>query len=148
MNMKIRVLLTCPAGASECLAKLQEVLEPIEQVGVAWPTAESWERTLPHWFVSACAKPMSASEAEAYVARWRTMSREEQIEADKGEQWSLPDWLYWMEPKQSVWRWFGAAPTAPDKLEVTLTVEGLPVALGSFEWLARAAGASDVSVRH
>jgi hypothetical protein len=32
------------------------------------------------------------------------------------------------------------------ELEVTLAVEGLPVALGAFKWLARTAGAESVTI--
>jgi hypothetical protein len=89
---------------------------------------------------------MSADEALAYVERWRMMSEAEKCETTKNQQWSLPDWLYWMDPKQSMWRWVDATLGTSTDLEVTLAVDGWPVPLGAFEWLARAAGAGDVQV--
>ena len=144
--LRIRVLLTCPTGATECLAKLREVLETIQTAGDSWPAVERWEQVLPRWFVAACANPMSAEEAQAYVERWRKLSKDEQCEATKNQRWSLPDWLYWMEPEHSVWRWIGATLGTSHDLEVTLAVDGWPVPLGAFDWLARAAGADDVKV--
>jgi hypothetical protein len=145
-SLSIRVLLTCPLGAAECLVKLREVLEAIEIAHATGATEASWQQNLPSWFITACANPMSPDEAQAYVDRWRKMSKDEQAETTKNQQWSLPDWLYWMAPNQSTWRWIDARVTASNELEVTLSVDGWPVALGAFDWLARASGASVVRV--
>jgi len=72
------------------------------------------------------------------------MSRVEQARFSEDEQWSLPNWLYWMEPSNSVWQWLRATLLTPVDLEVTLAVDGLPVALGAFKWLARTAGAERI----
>ena len=145
-SFQIHVLLTCPTGAAQCLTRLREVLEPFENIGETWPTVQNWERVLPTWFTSACAIPMSSDEAQASNERWRRMSQEERAALAAKERWSLPDWLYWMEPEQSVWRWVDATIKTPNELVVTLAVDGWPVALGAFEWLARAAGADVVTV--
>src|SRR5439155_26505091 len=126
-SLKIQVLLTCPLGAADCLAKLREVLEAIQKAGETWPIVERWEQMLPTWFVSACAIPMSADEAQVYVERWRTMSKDEQAEVTKNQRWSLPDWLYWMEPHQKAWRWVDAMMVTSNELEVTPAVDGWPV---------------------
>jgi hypothetical protein len=84
---------------------------------------------------------MSSNEAQIWLEQWRSMPKEAHSKAaDEQQRWSLPDWLYWMEPQQSGWRWAGATEQAPGELEVTLWVEGWPVALGAFKWLAKAAG--------
>ena len=125
--MELSLMLSCPDGAASCLLKLREVLDCVERPGEAWPSVEQWERLLPTWFVAACAMPETEGQSE------------------NTKPWSLADWLYWMEPDQSVWRWARATQHGSAVLEVVLSVEGMPVALGAFMWLARAAGAETVT---
>jgi hypothetical protein len=142
--LEIVMVLTCPAGAANCHARMREVLDCIEAAGRSWPSLSEWERQLPGWFVGACASPMSEKEAQDWLQRWRGMSKAEQARITEEQRWSLPDWLYWMEPSHSVWRWIRAKERSTTELEVTLAVEGLPVALDAFKWLARAAGAASI----
>lgn len=142
--LEVVVALTCPAGAADCLARMRQVLECVESARTTWPSLDRWEEELPEWFVRACAKPMSDDQAQAWLQRWRGMSPAEQSRVTEEQQWSLADWLYWMEPTQSVWKWVRARQQSATELEVTLAVEGLPVALGAFKWLARTAGAERV----
>jgi hypothetical protein len=72
------------------------------------------------------------------------MSEPERSRVDYERPWSLPDWLYWMEPTQSAWKWARARERSAFELEVTLAVEGMPAALGAFMWLARTAGAERI----
>jgi hypothetical protein len=144
--LRIGLTLTCSETAEECLARLREVLEPIEAAREPWPALEEWERLLPEWFVASCARPMSPEEARSWVEQWRKMSPEEQSLANASQHWSLPDWLYWMEPSHLVWKWADGKVRTSQELEVFLEVDGWPVPLGAFEWLARAAGAKDVRV--
>ncbi len=138
-------MLSCPEGATNCLHKLREVLDRVERPGEVWPSVEQWEELLPTWFVEACATPMSNEEADAWLLRWRQMPESERLQAEDAKPWSLSDWLYWMEPSQSVWRWARATQRGPVELEVVLSVEGMPVALGAFRWLAQTAGAEGVT---
>ena len=142
--LEVVLVLTCPAGAAVCLARMRQVLDCVETARTVWPALDRWEEVLPEWFVRACAKPMSDEEAQSWLHRWRGMSQAEQSRVSEEQPWSLPDWLYWMEPTQSVWRWARARQRSATELEVTLAVEGLPVALGAFKWLARTAGAERV----
>lgn len=123
---------------------MREVLDSVERATARWPSLDQWEHDLPEWFVRACARPMSDAEAQDWLQRWRSMPNAERSRVSEEQPWSLPDWLYWMEPSQSVWRWGRATQRTTVELEVTLAVEGLPVALGAFKWLARAAGAERV----
>ena len=143
--IEVVMVLSCPAGAAHCLARMREVLDRVERVGTRWPAVDQWEQDLPEWFVRVCAKPMSDAQAQAWLQRWQGMAQGEKARASEEAPWSLPDWLYWMEPAQAVWRWVRAAQRNTHELEVTLAVDGLPVALGAFEWLARAAGAERVT---
>jgi hypothetical protein len=144
-SLVIQLVLTCADSAEACLQKLREVLETIERAREPWPTMAEWEQVLPPWFVAACSPAMSVSEAQAWLEQWRAMSQSEQSAAVENQAWSLPHWLYWMDPKQSVWRWRHATVRSPRDLEVSLEVDGWPVALGAFNWLARTAGASQIS---
>lgn len=143
--MELTVMLSCPEGATNCLHKLREVLDRVEQTGEAWPSVEQWGMLLPTWFVLACAAPISSEEAEAWLQRWRQMPESDRLQAEDAKPWSLADWLYWMEPGQSVWRWARATQHGPVDLEVVLSVEGVPAPLGAFRWLAKTAGAKDVT---
>jgi hypothetical protein len=111
--LEVDVVLTCPAGAAACLARMRDVLDRVESVRTEWPALERWEELLPEWFVRACARPMSEEEAQRWMQRWRGMSEAEQSRLSEEQPWSLPDWLYWMEPTQSVWQWARASNAAP-----------------------------------
>ena len=143
--LEVILTLTCPGSGEGCLAKMREVLDCVERVRNPWPTLDQWEGELPGWFVRACAEPMSDAAAQAWLQQWRRLSRAEQSRVERQQRWSLLDWLYWMEPAHSVWKWARARQRSRTELEVTLAVEGLPVALGAFEWLARVSGAEDVT---
>lgn len=145
--LEIRLVLSCPHGAVDCLTRIREVLDTVvtARTSGVWPSLGEWEKLLPSWFVLACASPMSTEEADASMKRWRAMPDAEQARFSEQEQWSLPNWLYWMEPRHAVWKWVRAMQCGPTQLEVTLAVDGLPVALGAFKWLARTAGADRIT---
>jgi len=143
-DMDVRFVLMCPEGAASCLARMREVLDCIDRLRGVWPPLDRWRRELPAWFVGACADPLTREQAQAWVERWREMSPAEQVHAEETRAWSLPNWLYWMEPDQSVWRLAQAIHRSDTELEVDVAVDGRPVALGAFYWLARASGARSV----
>jgi hypothetical protein len=145
-EMTIAVRVTCSAGSTACLSRMRDVLDRIESAPSPWPEVAEWERTLPPWFVAACATPMSRAEEDAFLRRWREMSDAERARESEAQQWSLPDWLYWMEPEQSAWRWITSSLVGAHELEVTLAIHDWPTPLGAFEWLAKTAGADHVEV--
>jgi hypothetical protein len=140
MALTTEVRLRCFLPAVEVEKKLREVLDAIEAAGGTWPTVTEWERRLPSWFTKACPPPLSQEEAEGWLERWRALPPDEKEAAAKNR-WSLVDWLHWVQPENSVWRWVRAEVRGPHDLSVWLEVEGWPAPLGAFEWLARAAGA-------
>lgn len=113
-----------------------------------WPTLSEWGSVLPAWFVSACAQQRSLQEAERWLAWWRTLSPEEQARAESEQPWSLEDWLYWLFPPERQWFWWDAVVRPEVSLQVTVEVAGWPTALGSLQWLLRAAGADQVIQGH
>jgi hypothetical protein len=85
---------------------------------------------------------MTQEEAQLWVEQWRNLSPDEQAAASASQRWSLPDWLYWMEPDRLLWKWAGAEVRTSHELGVQLEADGWPIPLGAFEWLTRAAGAT------
>jgi hypothetical protein len=144
--LTIRVVVECSNAASDSLTRMKEVVALVESSRSQWPSIEEWESILPQWFVLACGNPMSESEAREWVERWRKMTPAEQAVVEDTQRWSLPDWLYWMEPKQKAWSWITGVTRSAETLEIVVSVDGWPAPLGSLKWLARAAGADSVEV--
>jgi hypothetical protein len=139
--MIIQIKLTCPNGADVCLARMRGVLDAIDATNAAgepWPMLKEWERRLPSWFVAAC-----GPETLDPVRPWIERSEEEKATI-RAAPWSLPDWLHWLQPSEQCWRWVDAKILGHKALQVSLEVDGLPVALGAFEWLATASGATEI----
>ena len=102
----VQVVAACPGSAAEVLARTREVFAVIsERSGADWPPPEQWESILPKWFVSRCAPPMTAEQAREYLAWWRKLTPGQQAQAEQDKDWSLEDWLYWMEPANRCWTW-------------------------------------------
>ena len=120
------------------------MLTILDNSGQRWPSVERWRQILPEWFVAACAPEPSREEAERDLARWRALSPAEQRREAREEQWTLADWLFWLEPSERQWYWWDATAKSHDALLVTVEVPGWPAPLGALEWLLRAAGASEV----
>lgn len=125
---------------------MREVIGLLDASARTGPTVGEWGEVLPAWFVSACSAQMSQSEAVAWVQKWRGMSAEDQAAAELERRWSLADWLYWMGPAQATWKLADAVVVGPHLLMVSLRVDEWPAPIGSFRWLARTAGASDVVI--
>jgi hypothetical protein len=140
----IDVVATAPAPES-VLGRCREVLAVVidHQAG-DWPDVSAWRELLPSWFVEACPDE-SPEETERWLAWWRSLPREQQVEAERARAWSLADWLYWLEPDERQWFWW-AATVEDDALRVAVELSGWPAPLGALEWLLRTAGATTVTV--
>ncbi len=60
------------------------------------------------------------------------------------KEWSLEDWLYWMEPDNRTWTWWDGCEKDSDRLAVALEVSEWPFPWGAFSWLLVATGAKTV----
>ena len=139
----VRFVARCPFGAEEILNKVISVLEIVDEATLNGAlTEEQWAFRLPEWFVSACALPMTAEQAEQWLKRWKALPSEEQTRVEIEKDWSLDNWLYWMEPENRQWFWWDAKVLDDcDHILVATEVEVWPFPWGSLRWLFKAAGA-------
>ncbi|HAZ45733.1 MAG TPA: hypothetical protein DDW76_36525 [Cyanobacteria bacterium UBA11369] len=137
----------CPGNANEVLQNCREVLAVVlQQYEKNWPSDDEWQELLPKWFVERCAPERTIEEEEENLAKWRTLSREEQIREIEEELWSVMDWISWFEPsddpfEQRCWFWWDAFVKDPNLLLIAVEVVDVPFPFGSLEWLIRASGA-------
>jgi hypothetical protein len=135
----------CPGLSSEILTKVKVVLALVSEKSVSqWPSMDEWRNLLPLWFLERCAPSMTMEQAEAWLAWWRGLSEEERRRVEQEKEWSLEDWLYWMEPDNRSWTWWDGCGKDADNLAVALEVTEWPFPWGAFRWLLLAAGAIEV----
>lgn len=114
----------CPDGAEAVLERVREVLDAVlANSGGPWPPLDDWKRLLPAWFVAACSDDVA-------------------VQSCVLDKWSLRAWIYWLQPEQRKWRWWGATAEGPDRLRIVLLVLARPYLRGSLEWLLKASGAA------
>jgi hypothetical protein len=142
----VRFLLRCPLGTSDVLAKAKEILKIVDEATLAgWPAKGNLGPRLPEWFTSACVKEMSPDQAKRWLAWWKSLPPEEQSKTEIEKDWSLDNWLYWMEPSNRQWFWWDAKVLEDyDHIALAIEVEAWPFPWGALRWLFRAAGASAV----
>lgn len=138
--------ISCANGAKDVLTRAKIVLSRVDDaVFAGWPANGRSKPAMPDWFVSACAQPMSSEQATQWLSWWKRLPSDEQARAEREKNWSLDDWLYWMEPDNRQWFWWDAK-TSQERSLIALAVEvdAWPFPWGALRWLFRAAGASDV----
>jgi hypothetical protein len=137
----------CQDNAHKVLQNCREVLEIIlRQYDNPWPSETEWYNLLPKWFVERCASEKTIEEEEEYLAKWRTLSRQEQIIEEEEKAWSVMEWIGWFEPddelnNQRYWFWWDAFVKSSKLLLVAVEVVDVPFPAGSLDWLMRASGA-------
>lgn len=136
----------CPFGAVEVMTRAKAVLKIIDEAALAgWPTNTKVLPSLPEWFTSACSPSMSPEQANQWLVWWKGLSPTEQTRAEIEKDWSLDNWLYWMEPSNRQWFWWDANVLHDyDHIVVAIEVEAWPFPWGALRWLFRVAGASAV----
>lgn len=126
------------------LERARMVLLDLNRYGAeSWPQPDEWAVLLPDWFVAACAAAKTPQEAQAWLARWRRLTDDERRLEEASKRWSLPDWLYWMEPERRAWWWWDATDRPTPK--VAVQVDEWPFPWGALSWLLRASGAESVA---
>ena len=142
---RVRVRVDVVASApGEVLARVREVIAVVLGQREHWLDRDAWSSILPPWFVAACAPEVTREEALRQERALLGLPRDEAATRIAGEAWSLSNWLYWMHPAERPWSW-SSATVRPDGIDVELDVDDLPVPLGAFEWIFRAAGARSIS---
>lgn len=139
----------CNNNAEYVLQKCKEVFQVIlSYEHENWPSENEWYKLLPKWFISICASEKTPEEEEEYLAKWRKLSREEQI-LEEQNSWSVLEWVSWFEPTDSShnqrdWFWWDAFVKSPNSLLVVVEVVDVPFPSGSLFWLLKASGAISI----
>ncbi|MFP4299056.1 MAG: hypothetical protein ACLFT0_14625 [Spirulinaceae cyanobacterium] len=146
-NFLITFNVQCRGNAEQVLQNCREVLALVlQQYEGTWPSEEEWFKILPQWFIQQCAAEKTLEEDEQYTARWRTLSREEQIQELEQERWSVMEWVSWFDlDEPRYWFWWDAVIENSNSFWVTLEAIDIPFPYGSFEWLLKASGAIQVA---
>jgi hypothetical protein len=140
----------CIEDADLVLKKAKEVLQIVLQNTInRWPENDTWLKILPDWFISVCATERTPEQVEKDLAIWQTLSSEDQQRMEDEESWSVLEWLEWFEPtddkySQRMWFWWDSWTQGSQYLFVAVEVLDLPLPLGAFMWLLRAAGARNI----
>lgn len=145
----VRLCVSCPHDPLEAVAGAKTVLKALDRAVLAgWPEQQV-SPSLPAWFIAACAPEQSRQHAEEWLAWWSTLTPEQQIKAEEEKDWSLENWLYWMEPQNRDWFWWDAVVEhSPERIIVQLEVTRWPCSWGALRWLLRTAGASAVELQN
>jgi hypothetical protein len=134
----------CPIGPADVLARAKDVLKIIDEATFkGWPGGNASSPNLPKWFVLACVEEMTTEQAKQWLDWWRSLPAKDQAKVELEKDWSLDNWLYWMEPSNRQWFWWDAKILEDSELiEVAIEVEAWPFPWGALRWLFRAAGAA------
>ncbi|MFD7159443.1 hypothetical protein ACFV9C_32925 [Kribbella sp. NPDC059898] len=133
------------ADSAVLLNRCRDVMVAVLQHPAAdWPDLPTWRSEMPAWFVLACAPEKTPEQEQADLIWWQSLSSDEQATADEASQWSLSDWLWWLEPENRTWYWLGAEVAGPRQLLVYVETDGDPSPTGALRWLLTAAGATQV----
>lgn len=122
------------------------MLAIIDCGGPPWPEMERWRVLLPKRFVDSCAPEFPEQEIRDQIARWRTLPEEEKIKQEESSEWSLGDWLYWLQPENRDWFWWDATVLDDRTLQVQIELVGLPTPTGALKWLMKSAGVTEFKV--
>jgi hypothetical protein len=126
--------------------KLKEVLITVNSIESSDSLEVIQFEKIPAWFASECTKPLTETEMQIWLAKWRSLSTEEQLIFEEEKGWSLEDWLHWMKSENRNWFLIDCRGLGDNKYELTLSVTGWPVPLGSIKWLLKAAKARSIEV--
>jgi hypothetical protein len=138
----VRFIAWCSGTPGQVIEKAKAVLIAVSDNSTGeWPSTDRWRELLPSWFVARCGPELSQEQAEAETARWRGLSRDEQIRWEEERRWSLANWVYWFRPDNRYWYWWDAKPISDNALAVAVETHQCPFPSGALLWLLRASGA-------
>jgi hypothetical protein len=141
----VRFLGWCSGNAEQVIERARAVLALVNQHSAGEPPSDvEWGELLPAWFVSRCGPELSQEQAEEETARWRALSRDEQIRWEEERRWSLADWIYWFKPENRCWYWWDAKPLDDKVLVVAVEAYEWPFPSGALAWLLQASGAERI----
>jgi hypothetical protein len=141
---------TAPATLQRCRQLLLVVLDFLPDPP-AFPTLHEWHHVLPPWFLHACGPERSHAEEQAWLQRWRAAPPLQQRQLEQQRPWTVADWLYWFDPASDAersWRWWDIGVVDHDHFWIDVDVLEDPAALGTLQWLLRAAGATKINLAY
>ncbi len=145
----IEVEVLAEGSVVDVIEKSKDVLRAVlSMTSDEWRSPVAGTVRLPEWFVAVCAPERSPEVDEQWLVWWRGLDPEAKARAADEKQWTLADWLYWMQPDERQWFWWDAHIDGDGVATVLVEVLGWPSATGALEWLLRAAGASSARVAH
>lgn len=142
----VRFVARCSIDPELVLRRVKSVLLAVDEVAsIAWLSDEEWKKELPDWFVVRCAEPLTLQQAEEQLRLRKHYSIEEELRFSAEYEWSLPNWLYCVNPLNRQWYWWDAE-AIPENAEIRVAVEVLdwPFPWSDLRWLFRAAGATSL----
>ena len=135
----------CDGNAEEVLNTSKSVMRAIcSQSESKWPNDTTWRTLLPQRFVSACADEMTPEEVEQWLKNWQRLNQEQREAEERNRNWSLANWLYWLQPSERLWQWWDAEAIDPSCIIVCFAVKSWPFGSGAISWLFRGSGAKEV----
>ncbi len=141
----VRFVVTCKSDSERVLDEATSVLKIVASQQLShWPTEEAWRRLLPPRFVASFADETTVEQDSKWLAKWRSMSPDEQVKADTERPWTLDEWTYWLQPEKRNWYWWGAEMPDPNTIIVAIEVEHWPFPWESLRRLFLACGAISV----
>lgn len=141
----VQFIAFCPIEPIGPLKNLIDILTIIDEnsLGRGWPSEGDWRNKLPEWFTNSFTTPLTQDQAEQWLAQWSMLSPEEQQRAEIEKDWSLDNWLYWMEPENRQW-FISDLKLLRDRSSILInaSVECRPFPWGALRCLTKACGAS------
>ena len=108
----------CPGNSAEVLERAREVLLSVLQGLSGTEEGASVSDLIPRWFIDECASGAGG--------------------------WTLQNWLHWFTDEDRQWFWWDVDVVSSEVLDISIVTEDWPVPVGSFEWMLRASGATEV----
>jgi len=143
----VAMTVSCRRDSAGVIDRARETLAAVlESAGPPWPSVGAWRGLLPGWFVSACSPERPPEEVAEWLRWWRSLPPDERAHATEAQEWTLADWLFWLEPVERSWFWWDARAEDPNTARIEVEVDEWPAPLGALDWLLRASGAT--VVRH
>jgi hypothetical protein len=150
----VRANATAPGNAPATLQRCRDLLLVVLDFlpdPPAFPTLHEWHQVLPPWFLHACGPERSHAEEQAWLQRWRAAPPHQQRQLEQQRPWAVADWLYWFDPTSDAersWAWWDSGVVDYDHFWIDVDVLEDSAALGTLQWLLRAAGATKIDLAY
>lgn len=145
-----RFIVSCQSDALSVLELAKQTLSIVNQHSLQeWPSIDSWSNLLPKKFINGFLPELTDKEKVECQKQWEQLTYDEKIKnSAQDEQWTLSNWLSWLEPEAREWFWWNVLlfnePLNKSHFVVEVTTLDSPFMSGALKWLFKACGALDV----